>query len=253
MDQAGMLSALLASGLAGCGHIASAHGGLLASLFLAGLLGSPTHCAGMCGPFVLAQASGRLAGMAAGPGGELRRLRGALLLPYHFGRLTTYAGLAAVAAGAAGGIGRLIDARAVSAALLVLAALGFLLVGAARLGLVPATGAAAGRRWSGLVSRLARPLLAPGAGRGYALGLLLGFIPCGLLYGALAAAAASASPPAAAAAMLAFGLGTVPMLVAVGFLGGWIGRWRGLATRLAPAVMILNAGLLLVLAWRWVA
>jgi hypothetical protein len=43
------------------------------------------------------------------------------------------------------------------------------------------------------------------------------------------------------------------MLVAVGFLGDWIGRWRNLATRLAPAIMIVNAGLLLVLAWRWMA
>jgi sulfite exporter TauE/SafE len=253
MGSQDMLSGLLASGLAGCGHLAAAHGGLLASLFLAGLLGSPTHCAGMCGPFVLGQVGGRLAGMRAGPGGELRRLRGALLLPYHLGRLTTYAGLAAVAASAAGGIARLIDARAVSASLLALAALGFLMVGAARLGLVHASGGAAGRRWAALVSRLSRPLLAPGAWRGYALGLLLGFIPCGLLYGALAAAAASASPGAAALAMLAFGLGTVPMLVAVGFLGDWIGRWRNLAARLAPAIMIVNAGLLLVLAWRWMA
>jgi sulfite exporter TauE/SafE len=256
MDTERIVVELVESGLAGCGHLVADHGGLLASLFLAGLVGSASHCAGMCGPFVLAQSATRLCRLPAGPGGELRRLAGALLLPYHLGRSTSYVGLGVLAALAAGGIMQLAELRWLSAALLALAALSFLATGAGRLGLAmawPATGF--GRFWAGRVTGLARPLFSNPAGwRGYGLGLLLGFIPCGLLYGALAAAASSGSAPAAAAGMAAFALGTVPMLVAVAWLGGWAaGRWRQVAGRIGPALMIANAGLLLALAWRWVA
>ena len=255
MDTQRIVVELVESGLAGCGHLVADHGGLLASLFLAGLVGSASHCAGMCGPFVLAQAGTRLCRLPAGPGAELRRLAGGLLLPYHLGRSTTYVGLGVLAALAAGGIMQLAELRWLSAALLAIAALAFLATGAGRLGLAiawPAIGF--GRAWAERVTGLARPLFRNPAGwRGYGLGLLLGFIHCGLLYGALAAAASSGSAPAAALGMAAFALGTTPMLVAVAWLGGWAaGRWRHVAGRVGPALMIANAGLLLTLAWRWV-
>ena len=72
---------------------------------------------------------------------------------------------------------------------------------------------------SGL-ARLAGPLSSshrPAAR--YALGVVLGFLPCGLLYGALAAAGGTASGRDGALAMAAFALGTVPALMAVGWGG----------------------------------
>ncbi len=48
------------------------------------------------------------------------------------------------------------------------------------------------------------------------MGLLWGWLPCGLVYGALTAAALAGSPAAGAAAMLAFGIGTLPWLLAAG-------------------------------------
>jgi uncharacterized protein len=50
----------------------------------------------------------------------------------------------------------------------------------------------------------------------YGTGLLWGALPCGLVYGALTAAAFAGSPAAGAAAMLAFGIGTLPWLLAAG-------------------------------------
>jgi sulfite exporter TauE/SafE len=47
-------------------------------------------------------------------------------------------------------------------------------------------------------------------------GLLWGLIPCGLVYGALGAAALAGSPARGATAMAAFGLGTLPWLLAAG-------------------------------------
>jgi sulfite exporter TauE/SafE len=75
-----------------------AAGGLMLGLLLAGLAGSAMHCVPMCGPFVLGQVADRMARVPAVRLCELQRVRGGLLLPYHLGRITTYAGLGALAA-----------------------------------------------------------------------------------------------------------------------------------------------------------
>jgi sulfite exporter TauE/SafE len=87
--------------------------------------------------------------------------------------------------------------------------------------------------------------------RGYPLGLALGFLPCGILYAALAAAAATGSPLYGALAMFCFGLGTIPALVAVGLLGASAGhRFSRSVAAWTPAVLVFNAGLLTVLGAR---
>src|SRR5262249_36973850 len=91
---------LLEVGVAACGSTID-HAPLLGSLFLAGLAGSITHCGGMCGPFVMAQVSQRLAVTALEDTTAWTRVSGAALAPYHLGRLTTYSLLGA----AAGGVG----------------------------------------------------------------------------------------------------------------------------------------------------
>ena len=101
-----------------------------------------------------------------------------------------------------------------------------------------------------VLTRLAGPLSSshsPAAR--YALGVVLGFLPCGLLYGALAAAAGTASMGEGALAMAAFALGTVPALVAVGW-GGLIVRRRlhDVARWIAPPLLLANAALMLALA-----
>jgi sulfite exporter TauE/SafE len=228
----------------------AAAGALIGALFLAGLAGGAAHCAGMCGPFVLAQTAGRLAAVPVERFGRLTRLGGALLLPYHLGRATTYAGLGAVGAALAGGIAALPAMGWIRTALLTLAALLMIAAALEKSGFsMPRPGAALLGRWAG---RMARPLLArPGGSlHGFALGAALGFLPCGFLYGALAAAAASGQPLVGAAAMAAFALGTAPSLFAVALLGEAAGRtWRRSAGRLAPFAFAANAGLLFWTAW----
>lgn len=255
MDQAPQLLDALAFSVAHCRAIAVEHGTLLASLFLVGLVGSASHCVGMCGPFVLGQVGARLEAVPAARMSELRRLTGAALLPYHLGRMTTYVGLGAVAGGLAGGVIDLTGLRWLSAALLAVAALCFLGYALSRIGLrLP-------RLWRGGESPrlpwprgLLRPLFAKPVGvRGYGLGLALGFLPCGLLYGAAAAAAAAGSAAAAALAMMAFAAGTVPALFGIGLAGHVVGtRWHGAAARVTPVLLFLNAGLLGFMAWRTV-
>jgi sulfite exporter TauE/SafE len=84
---------------------------------------------------------------------------------------------------------------------------------------------------------------------GLLLGRVLGFLPCGFLYGALAVAAASGSALRGALAMLAFGLGTVPSLVVVGVAGQAFGRaWQRSVAAVGPIVLVLNAVVLAALA-----
>ncbi len=80
--------------------------------------------------------------------------------------------------------------------------------------------------------------------------MALGFLPCGFLYAALTAAAAAARPVIGAMAMVAFGAGTAPVLMVIGVAGHAAGRrFNHGVMYAAPVVMVLNAVLLLVLAW----
>lgn len=250
MDSTGQIAMLLAQ----CGAEPGATL-LPAGLFAAGLMGGFTHCAGMCGPIVLAQVGARLEKVPARAMTEWHRLTGAALLSYHFGRATTYAGLGALAGLAAGRIGEMPGLRPLSAILLLAAALSMLamaLPGLRRLLKGPKDAAPP---WAGALLALAAPLLsATGALKGYALGLLLGFLPCGMLYAALVAAAAAGGAWQGGLAMAAFAAGTMPPLIGIGLAGHMAGaRFRKLAAWLVPLLLILNAGILAMLALKQIA
>lgn len=243
----------LSLALAHCKEVAIGHGPLLLSMLLAGLVGSASHCAAMCGPFVLAQTGETMARLKPGSG-ELRRLAGAALLPYHAGRAFTYIGIAMLLSLPLQLMARLEQFRIVPALALGLGALLFLVLGIRGLrGSLESGGAGSGiGTW---LARFARPLIArPWGWRGVGLGMVLGFLPCGLLYAAIGAAAATADPLAAAMAMAAFTLGTFPMLWLVGYLGGWAQRrWARVARPVLPVIALLNAIVLGGMAWSWIA
>lgn len=223
--------------------------GLYAGLFLAGLAGSPMHCGPMCGPFVLGQTADRMAAMPAARMCELARLRTSLLLPYHAGRLLTYAGLGAIA----GAIGAIPLSGRLGGVLLMLGAILLLAQGAKRL--APA-GWALPRlpfppeAWLRTVSGLARRIDRQHMAGGLLLGLVLGFLPCGFLYAGFAVAASAGDVMRGGLAMLAFGAGTVPALVLVGWLGGSArGVWRRRLAVIAPIIMLANGAVLTAAAW----
>jgi uncharacterized protein len=176
--------------------------------FTAGLVGS-VHCLGMCGGFVAAISMTRPEG-----GMRSRLLRQAF---YNLGRVSTYTILGLTA----GLIGSSLDLLAVKAA-------AFWFYCGANL-FVIAIGFASLCRWSRFsltslerapVRFLARPFRAAASASSslatLPLGICLGFLPCGLVYGPLVAAAGTGSPWLGGGIMAALGLGTVPALLMFG-------------------------------------
>lgn len=225
--------------------------GLPFSLFLAGLAGGFSHCALMCSPFVLAQAGG-----GGAEGRRVGRVLSSLLLPYHLGRITTYVVLSVLFSSVLNLAFLFQPLRGfIVAPLLLLAALMFVVsafpsVGAVfpwamRISLgVPA-------RW---LSGFYKPLIRerhPAAR--YALGVLLGFMPCGLVVSALMASATAPTAGQAALAMAAFGGGTMPALIAVA-AGGRLFEHFGLlrSPRIKQGFMVFSALWLVLLAGAFV-
>ncbi len=220
----------------------------LSLLFGMGLVGS-LHCIQMCGPIVVSY-SLPLA-RAAGTGGL--RYRELLLahLAYNLGRVTTYTALGAVAGAAGGAVSLLGRLAGIANAAAIVGGACMILVGLfmsgllPRRGLVQIEGLGVASRFSRFIGRL---ILSPAAKSKFGLGLLLGFLPCGLAYAALMKSLAAGAALSGALSMLSFGLGTAGALVAAGFLSsafGWqLGRW---GSRLAAVSIALLGAFLL---WR---
>jgi len=76
-------------------------------------------------------------------------------------------------------------------------------------------------------------------------GAVWGWLPCAMVYSALVSAMLSGSAAGGAAVMLAFGLGTLPMMLALGVAGARLRGWLGLrGVRLACGLLVLGFGLL---------
>jgi len=60
----------------------------------------------------------------------------------------------------------------------------------------------------------------------FLVGSVWGWLPCGMVYAALALTLAVADPVQGAVVMLAFGLGTLPMLLLMGTLAAKVNQWR---------------------------
>jgi sulfite exporter TauE/SafE len=220
---------------------------LPAALLVTGFL-SGVHCLGMCGGIVAAFGSlGAPSAVVvqarrASPWREIARQ-----LAFNAGRILSYT-LAGALAGALGGAGATIaGALSWQVALYVLANLMLILVGlylagaSAWLARVEALGAPLWRRLQPLAARLLPARTLP---QSVAAGLVWGWIPCGLVYGALAVAVLAGSPERGALAMAAFGLGTLPNLLAAGLAAA---RLRSFAARrgvrLAAGGVVLGFGL----------
>lgn len=202
---------------------------------LTGLMGG-VHCAAMCG--------GIATGFSTmGPSGGWWRA-----LEPNLGRIAGYTLAGALAGGLGYGIVGLartewiaLGSRMLVGVVLVVAALR-LLDRHGRLMFLPRPGAGLWQRLRPLQRRL---LPANSPGKRIALGMLWGWMPCGLSTTLLAAAWLQADARNGALTMAAFGLGTLPLMLPLTWSGARLGQrlQRG-GWRLAMGGLVLVAGLL---------
>ncbi|GAB4014361.1 sulfite exporter TauE/SafE family protein [Spirosoma migulaei] len=184
----------------------------LTTAFLTGLISS-LHCVGMCGPLVAALPVGRL------PQGQRWKAVGL----YHTGRIATYSTLGALAGTMNLGLNLMGWQRPLAVICGVVLLVSFLW----------RKGLPARLRWPWLnvqITTLFRHhLYQPNWADFAGLGILNGLLPCGFTYLALAGTLATNTPLAGASYMLLFGAGTLPALLGVNLVAGWItivGRQR---------------------------
>ncbi|HEY6009950.1 MAG TPA: sulfite exporter TauE/SafE family protein [Nitrospirota bacterium] len=179
-------------------------------IFVIGLLGS-MHCIGMCGGFVAMY--------------SLKRPLTGSALPYHLlynlGRVTTYSLLG----GILGSIGSFAayagEHRGIPGAVLLIAGFMMILMGLNIAGVLGKRGLFedAGIAESSHFRRMLHAVLElESVWSTFLLGLLLGLLPCGLLYPIFMNAAASGGFLPGMLTMAAFGLGTAPAMLSFGYL-----------------------------------
>lgn len=172
---------------------------------------SGVHCVGMCGGFVAA-----FNGIPIRKSGsEPDFLRGRRSLAFNTGRITSYSAAGALAGFLGAQLTSLTGAQTFLYALanVLLVFIGLHLAGGfsgvEKIGLP---------LWRRLQPYAARAI----GGNAYVAGLFWGWLPCGLAYAALAVAALAGSAAGGAAAMAAYGIGTLPWLMAAGAAFAWL-------------------------------
>ena len=203
---------------------------LLAAL-LAGLAGSG-HCVAMCGGIAAALGAGGAAGRAQP-------------LAYNLGRITSYAVAGAIMGALGAGVLSLAAIATLRGAAQVFAGVALVTVGAQL---------ALGRRFAWIeraghvvwraLGPLARGALSARTFAGaFRTGLVWGWLPCGMAYAMLLLAAANLDPARGAPTMLAFGIGTLPALLAVGHgASGIVALARRPAWRAGIGVAVIALG-----------
>ncbi len=207
---------------------------LLGSALILGLLGGG-HCLGMCGGLM-----GALT-LAIPPEQRGRRVR--LLLAYNLGRVLSY-GCAGLLLGLAGWA---VASSPAALALRVVAALLLIVMGLYLAGWwsgltrIEALGRGLWRHIQPVASRLLPVSSLP---RALLLGALWGWLPCGLVYSTLLWAASQGNAGYSAALMLAFGVGTWPVLLATGLAAERINTLlKRRSVRVAGGVLVMLFGI----------
>jgi sulfite exporter TauE/SafE len=210
---------------------------LLSAALVAGLVGS-AHCLGMC-----AGISGLFAVRA-----EAASMRASVptAFVYNAGRVITYAVLGAIVAAFGSVIIKASPNLAVS--IRMLSGIIIILVGlqvAFNLRALRVIERMGGSLWARIAPAAQKLVPVDSLPKAFGLGLIWGWLPCGLVYSVLMIAATSANPVGGAATMVAFGVGTMPAMMLSGLGAARVStamQRRG--TRLGLGILVIVMGLL---------
>ncbi len=212
--------------------------------FVTGLISSFGHCLGMCGGIVAIYSARQPVLVTANGSRPNLWARIGALTPVHAGRIVTYTLLGALI-GLAGSLleqaGGLVGWQGIFS---ILVGIAMIAIALSLMGVLPPIevalasirgGASPMKRMRGLLGR--RSLAA-----NFGLGVLWGFLPCGLVFAMLVVAARTQTLGGGALTMLAFGLGTVPTLLGFGLAANLLSpKLRGRLQFFAAFLILLFA------------
>jgi hypothetical protein len=220
---------------------------ILASLtiaFVTGVISSFGHCLGMCGGIV-AIYSARQAAVASADGTQPNLImRVGSLVPVHIGRIMTYTFLGTLVGFAGAMLNQVGGSVGWQGAFSIIVGIGMIFIALSLIGVLPSietilasatSGIAPMQRMRGLFGK--RNIWAT-----ITLGILWGFLPCGLVFAMLVVASSTQSAWGGALTMIAFGLGTVPTLLGFGLAANMLSpKLRGRLQLFAGLLILLFA------------
>jgi len=220
---------------------------ILVSLINLGLFGGLTHCSGMCGPFVLSQISSRLLLIKAEKYTTFGKLKNFSLISYHSGRICTYSMIGVLSNIVSTNVREISIFNKISSFFLVIAsllliknALNFSINFKFFTNIFKKNGLIFSLKKLKFIS-LDKLFKEPFGFKGFLLGIILGFIPCGLLYAAFALCASISSPYIALFGCFLFGLSTFPALFITGYSGYVFFNFSKINfTIFAKIIMVIN-------------
>ena len=220
---------------------------LLSNLALAlvtGVISSFGHCLGMCGGIVAIYSARQPAKSSeiGNKSGLLRRI--ASFLPLHLGRITTYTFFGAVIGLAGSLLNQASGLMGWQGAFSILVGIAMVLVSLSLMGILPPIEVALASLTGGSspMGRMRRLFGKHNFLSTLALGILWGFLPCGLVFAMLVVAARTQTIWGSALTMLAFGLGTIPTLLGFGLAANLLSpKLRGRLQTFAAVLILLFA------------
>ena len=212
---------------------------LYSAAFLIGLTGG-VHCFGMCGGIVGALTLGL-------PPGATWRTRLPFLLAYNLGRIISYVVAGTLAGGVGAWAAHLISVHYAQLGLQIIAGLFMILLGlylAGWQGTLSRLEQAGGALWRRIEPLGRRFFPVRTSFQAWGIGLVWGWLPCGLVYSVLVWAVGAGGALEGGLLLLSFGLGTLPTLLAMGTvattLAGFVRRPR---VRTAAGILVILFGI----------
>ena len=220
--------------------------GLIFTLFITGLVASFTHCIGMCGPIAISQMSIKLMQLPNKKISQYERFKTALIFPYYIGKATSYNILLCIAFFIADSIKESFTAKLISGFFLLLATVFFIYTAinhSASLPKIKFLSSFFNKYTNFITNNLT---YSDNIFKSYIIGIALGFIPCGIVYAAIALILSSTDLLIVAMlSITAFGIATFPGLFVISLLGNSIlTKFKNIFNYLYSIIMLLNAYLI---------
>jgi sulfite exporter TauE/SafE len=206
---------------------------IIGSAFAMGLIGS-LHCVGMCGPLALS--------LPVSHDNNFSRIAGGAI--YNFGRILSYSFLGVLL----GSFGNLFIANQWQSSLSI--ALGIIILiylVAPKKYFHLSTNNKINKPFYLLRQQLGKLFQSKKNSSLFAIGILNGFLPCGLVYLALTSSIITANSFSGGMFMLFFGLGTFPAMFTTVFAGNYLNQTFRLKIRKTIPVMLFLMAVLLIL------